>query len=368
MAGLPDALLDVLQLGPREVPPDPDPWRSAPPALLDLLAAEGATAWCWRRLRSAGLAAAVPPAIAQGLHAAAQREQARNLLVDEAAEAAIAALDAIGLPLVLLKGTARRAALDRYPYGDARATHDVDLLLPSDAAARAFEHLRRAGYTFATDPSLTPDGHHHRPPLVGPHRVAVELHDSTGRAVPPQEAWRRATSGGESLTWRGLAVWIPGPTELLWHATAHAVHDGTAGFRLRHLLGAATVCARDRAPDWETIAARLSGPEAGDGRLARAWLGAAARLGGSAPPDEVGAGVPPFDTARALAWRLRVMHHAGRSRWATALDEEGTRALLDLPRRSAVAGTASAIRLRRRLAAAAARAAFRIWSAASVQR
>lgn len=364
MRPLPVALIEVLRLGSTGTDADPGAWRMATHALPALLLAEGGTGWCWRRLRALGLDAALPAGIADALRAHVRDEQARNLLVDEAAESVIGILTELGVEHVLLKGTARRAAADRYPCADARATRDVDLLLPAAAVRPTWERLRASGYSLATDPSVTPVGHFHPPPLLGPERVGIELHSSTDAAVPPDEAWRRAATGGETVTWRGRSVRIPSATELLWHGAAHALREGPAGFRLRFLLDAATVVARGRPIAWEAIIERLAGPEVEDPRHARAWLGTAALLGGGALPAAVGSGVTPFDLAGALAWRLRVARHARWPRVAEALREEGTRALLEMPLRQPVGSTPPAVRLRRRLSSAAARLAFRGWAVA----
>lgn len=364
MAAFARPLLELLRLPASRTAPDPRPWRQAPRALPALLAREGAVTWCWRRLRETGLDGALPPAVAGALRAASGHDEAQNLLVDEAAEAALALLASRGVACVLLKGTARRALAPTCPYADARPTRDVDLLLPADAVAAAWQDFRDAGYTFATDPAATPAGHFHPPPLAGPQRVAVELHASTDAAVSPPEAWRRSTSDGSTTTWRGREVCVPSPTELLWHAVVHAMRDGPGGFRLRFLLDAATVVACGRAVRWDAVAERLRGPEIADAGHARAWLGAAAWLGGGPLPRDVAEGVAPFDLERALDWRLAVARHAGRPRTAEALREEGTRVLLHLPARPPVPGTSRAVRLRRRCSSAIARFAYRCWAAA----
>ena len=98
------------------------------------------------------------------------------MLVDAEAEGLLRYLSARGVPYVLIKGTARRAAAGRYPFADARATRDVDVLLPAACVPEVWSALRRDGWPFATDPAATPPDHYHPPPLLGPHRVGVELH------------------------------------------------------------------------------------------------------------------------------------------------------------------------------------------------
>ncbi len=159
-----------------------------------------------------------------------------------------------GVPSVLLKGSARRAAAALYPYADARDTLDIDLLVPEACARPLWECLRSAGYEVMVE---LPPGHFHLDPLSRPGGVAVEIHTSTSLRIPPEEAWRRAASDGDVVEHDGLGLKVPSATELLWHGVAHGVHQGAAGFRLRFLLDAAAVCASGRAVDWDLIGERL---------------------------------------------------------------------------------------------------------------
>jgi hypothetical protein len=95
--------------------------------------------------------------------------------------------------------------------------------------------------------------------------------------------------------------------------------------------------------------------------LALAWLGAAALLSGHPLPPEMSA-VTSFQLSRALRWRLAVSRHlSGHPRAAEKLVEEGTRAEIGWPILKGVPRTSTAVRLRRRLAAVAARGVYRAW-------
>lgn len=340
-------------------------WRSVHGrAMAAALAWEGGVQWLARRLGSLGLAEAPPAELRASLRAAATAERAANLQVDEEAEEVVRYLLGRGIPCVLIKGTARRAAAGLYPCADARATVDVDMLLTGEGVEAAWHDLRARGWPLATDASATPAGHYHPPPLRGPHGVTVELHRSTAAALPPDEAWRRANSGADVVDWHGLRVRVPPATELLWHGLAHALDAGPRAFRLRYFLDGAAILAAGAALDWEELAARVSARAEVDPRLARAWLGAAARLAGRPLPPLLSDAQVSFDLVRTMAWRLAVLGRGGGARFGERLLEEGTRAELRLPVTPVVEGTGAFRRSRRWVAGRAARLAYRAWRAA----
>jgi len=283
------------------------------------------------------------------------------MLVDEQTEETVRALSAQGIPHVLIKGSARRAAAGRYPYADARATRDVDLLLPKQCVQEVWDDMRRMGWQYGTDPAVTPSDHYHPPPLVGPHRVAVELHWSTGYAITPEEAWRRANDGAVELDWHQVRVRVPSATELLWHGITHALHAGPLGFRLCYFLDGAAILASGAPIDWDRMAARLAAGEDVDAWVARAWLRAAAEFSACELPASVRGAAAPFDIARALAWRLAVVARGGAEGLGARLVEEGTRTELGLPVASVVEGTGSLTQSRRWVAGRVARLTYRAW-------
>jgi hypothetical protein len=356
-------LLDTIRLG-RE--PDPAGVRAAwsrleTAGLSGLVRREGCALWLYRRLKDAGAENAPQSPFGVWLAKHARDLTARNLLVDVEVTRLAQWLTRHRFPHVWLKGAARRVGAVRYPFADARATHDVDLLVPQDRAGKVWEELQRTGYQTAGTHDRTPEHHFHLPPLLGADRVAVELHLATSKHESPAEAWRRATSTGMKIARDGLTYLIPSATELLWHSVTHGLIHGTAAFRLRYFQDASVILASGEPIDWELIARRLGSPEVPSQALAVTWLGAAARLAGHALPSELPHAVP-FDTARALHWRLNVHRRwAHHPRMVEKLIEEGTRAEVGWPIMPGVAGTSPAIQLRRRLAAVAARATYRVW-------
>jgi Uncharacterised nucleotidyltransferase len=225
------------------------------------------------------------------------------------------------VPHVLLKGAARRFASDLFPYAGARATHDVDVLVPAARAQEAWDQLRRAGYEPATPNGRGHWEHFHLPALWDGQRVAVELHTSTSRAVAQAEAWRRATTGARPLERAGVRADVPAPTELLWHGLTHALRHRADAFRLRFLLDGAAMLATPVAFDWREIERRLGTAEIARPRAALAWLEAAAALAGRTlpPPLASRGGAALGDLAAALERRLAVLNVVALRGWPGTL-------------------------------------------------
>ena len=366
-------ILDTLRLR------DPDPpvdlaarWSAVPERASTAIAAladyERAAVWLLRRLGDRGALATAPGPLVSELRRLANRDAVMGMRVDAQAEAVLARLVTWAVPFVLLKGTARRAAAALYPYADARATIDVDVLVPEAQAQSLHERLRREGYEYAAPPEATPQGLYHLRPLTLGGEPTIEVHTSTSLVVPAAEAWRRANDAATDLTWRGYAVRVPCATELLWHALTHALHHGPRGFGLRYFLDAAVILASGREIRWPTIVERLSGPEVPDRTLALRWLHGAAELAGSALPP-MGGTVPESPVRHALAWRLAVFGRPVRYEpWREKLLDEGTRAQLGTELAPLVATRSIAVQARRRLATLAARGAYHVWRVTSAAR
>jgi hypothetical protein len=185
---------------------------------------------------------------------------------------------------------------------------------------------------------------------------------TTGAAVAPAEAWRRATSDGAVAEFNGVPRTVPSDTELFWHAIAHAVAHaeeyGRIGTKLRYWLDPAALLAANTSIDWERIRARLQSRECSDPRLVRAWIRTAADLSGrSLPADALGdRGGAAVNVERMVSWRLRVLpRYLVGDRWAERLVEEGARGETSLPYEPAFQGAKSFARVRHAVAVRAAR-------------
>lgn len=370
--GLIPLLLDTLQLGDAARSDLPARWRVAScRGLSELIAYEGAGLWLYRRLRATGALESLPEPVADELRQRAFATAGMGMRIEEAAADAHQVLFRAGIPVVLIKGMARRALAGRYPYLDARPTSDVDLLVEESRVREAFDRLRAAGYA---EVKKDADIQHHLPTLWNEHRVGIELHFSTSRWTAPAVAWQRATSGGLEVEWMGQTVRTPSPTELAWHAAHHAIALGNSivlGFRLQHFLEAAALAAGGADIAWNLLGERAErerpiDPETEEAlppQVMHQWLSAAQSLGGAARNPEA---PHVFDLAGLLRWRLAVQR--ARARLGASLVEhfleEGPRALVGAPLEGSAPGVSWPKLLRRRTAAIGSRAIFRVWRAA----
>lgn len=338
-------------------------WLKIPiDGLRELVSYEHVTIWLYCRVRELGVGDELPPSFWTWLIRRARVESANGLLVEAEAMRIAELLRAGGVPAIFLKGIARRLLADRFPYIDARPTIDVDVLLPADQATSVWEDLKKSGYKFVADPNLTPVDLWHLVPLAGANRVAVELHTSTSREVRPPDAWRRQLFESVVVRRGELDLRVPSPTELLWHAIAHAQHDGINAWRLKCFQDAAVLMTEDSDIDWELIADRLNSVEIKDRTRTMRWLAASADLAGRPLPENLAPIPKAFPLLRMLRWRLAAWRRAAeRPRLLEKLLDEGTRAELALPMQEQVAGIGSGQRVRRRSATVVARSLYYAW-------
>ncbi len=325
---------------------------------------EGCALWLERRLQQLGAGDLLEPGFRTWLARRARDTAARNLLIDAQVDAVLRVLHSAGVPHVLLKGAARRAVADVLPFADARATVDVDVLVPAALAQQAWDRLRRSGYELAKHPRAIRPGHFHLPPLWDRARVAVELHTSTSPLVSPDEDWRRATTGGCEVERDGLRLRVPSATELVWHGLTHSLRNRSDAFRLRFLLDGAAIWASGAAVDWPEIGRRLDSDEIADRRSATAWLRAVAWLTGAVWPFAITGDLAQLDLALALRWRFAVLRMLRPNKpWTTLVVGEGTRSDLGLGLTPGEPQFSVSRRSLHRLGAAAGRAAYSLWQA-----
>lgn len=337
------------------------------------MAYEGAGIWLFRRLKALRIFETLPAGFREQLKAQAFAAAIRGLRVEEEALATLRLLGAAGVPVVLIKGIARRALAPEFPYLDARITNDVDLLLPVDRIQEGYDLLVAQGYEQTDPDDANRRDHHHLPGLWNQRRIAVELHATTSSRISPDAAWSRATQGGRVLEWGDLAVRVPPPTEIAWAATTHAINDMIVqGHRLQHFLEVAALAHRRPGLDWSLLLRRTGEAETFDEQsgtiypaaIARQWLhGALQLVSASLRP----AGLPPpvLDLEPLLGWRLAIL--GARKTLGRALRErlleEGVRRLIGIEPEPAPPGTRPLYRLRRRLAGRMSRVAYRAWRA-----
>ena len=179
---------------------------------------------------------ALPPVVADVLHDArdAATEQRRAALWE--AEMMRRVLAPLGVPLVLLKGTAFVAA--GLSAGQGRHIGDLDLLVPR-AALPAIEHaLLEAGWEWAKPNAYDDDYYrrwmHELPPLI--HRDRDRMIDVHHTILPPTA---RPTPDADALIagavplGNGLSVLAP--ADMVIHAALHLFADGDLAGGLRNL-------------------------------------------------------------------------------------------------------------------------------------
>ncbi|PTS80787.1 hypothetical protein DBR17_10435 [Sphingomonas sp. HMWF008] len=207
---------------------DADGWT----ALLAIARAEqmiGTLAW-----RLEGVA--VPPGIARILaDARASAEQGRIIALWEA-EAARRALAPLGVPLVLLKGTAFVAADLR--AGQGRSIGDLDILVPRDTLDAAEAALLGAGWEWVKpdpyDDAYYRQWMHELPPLI--HRDRDRMIDVHHTILP---LTARITPDAAALLADAVEVaqglWTLSPADMIVHAAAHLFADGDLAGGMRNL-------------------------------------------------------------------------------------------------------------------------------------
>jgi Uncharacterised nucleotidyltransferase len=306
-------LLETLRLDGHAEPEElRAAWANADTRRLGLLVQfEGCALWLRRRLGEINALESGDRRFRVWLEHRSREIAARNLLVDAQTDRVARALSDGGVPFVFIGGAARHALADTIPYADARATSDVDVLVPAERARHAWNQLRQAGYDPAVMPgkgsSATLPGLFRLQTMWDRRRVAVELHTSTSLGVSASEAWRRGSSEARRVVRAGVVVPVQAcPTELVWHALTHAFSHDWEAFRLRFLLDATVICGA-MPVNWVEIGRRLDSPEVQNRYYAAQWLGAAAALAGVTLPEELADRVSPFDLQLVLTSRLALL-------------------------------------------------------------
>ena len=188
----------------------------------------------------------------------------RNQMLSAASEQLVAALNAIDIEPVLLKGAAYLVD-NLYPAPGIRLVGDLDLLIPAARAADALAATESIGYKEAYH-EFNSDVPHHLPQLTQPSSgVTLELH--TALAGPPYNAVVQADwifQESRPAPMAGLHAKIPSPSCAVAYIVVHDQlhhHAFTHGeFDLRQLLDLALVRAQyEQEIDWADIENRFVG-------------------------------------------------------------------------------------------------------------
>ena len=192
------------------------------------------------------------------------------------AEMSRRALATLGIPLILMKGTAFHAAGLEASVG--RSVGDLDIMVPRGRLREVERALVQAGWEHVKDEAGYDDEYYRRwmhelPPLI--HRTRdrmIDVHHTilplTARPRPDAEALIAASVPLES----GLRILAP--ADIVIHAAAHLFADGDLAGGLRNLWDIDRLLRQFDAPAfWQALAERsrlhqLAGPVARALRLA----------------------------------------------------------------------------------------------------
>jgi hypothetical protein len=170
----------------------------------------------WSRLRPS--ARSVPRDVARALDARVVKTHLQLAALTSLLPGVIRCFSSADIPAMLLKGAALGTSV--YPSYAHRPMNDLDVLVPADAAERAWEALRADGWTCESesdDPSFYRD-HHHLQPLAARNGGVIELHRSIvpvpgAFVLDDTDLWRTARRTGDA--------WVPSPEYQLLHACVH---------------------------------------------------------------------------------------------------------------------------------------------------
>ncbi len=167
-----------------------------------------------------------------------------------------------GIPVMLLKGAA--LAVSVYPSFARRPMADLDLLVPPEQAADAWELATRSGWRKATAEQLDPfyAVHHHLPTLEDSRGtgLGLEIHTALFPRDNPfglglAELWRRA----RPVELQGYSAFVPHDRDMLLHLCTHfawthaLLGAGWRTFRDIDALAAAGLV------DWGDVSRHLQG-------------------------------------------------------------------------------------------------------------
>ena len=147
-----------------------------------------------------------------------RRWMARALALDVAGIEAVTAMDAAGIPSILLKGPVTAARL--YP-GEFRPYLDIDLLVPSAGEARARDVLTGLGYRLGGSGPVTS---WHVRPTDG---CNIDLHRSL-RSVgaDPETVWRVLAAHRVPFALRRATVSALDEAAFAFHLALHVAQTG----------------------------------------------------------------------------------------------------------------------------------------------
>lgn len=179
-----------------------------------------------------------PPAVARHLDGARQVAERQRLSVIWETRQLQRVLGPLGVPVLLLKGSAY--VMSDFGLGRGRTFGDIDILVPYASLGDVESRLMLAGWASAKtepyDQRYYRQWMHELPPMTHLRRGTVlDVHHTilprTARYTPdPQRLIARATPLAELP-----ALYVPAPEDLLAHSLTHLMHEGELHNGLRDL-------------------------------------------------------------------------------------------------------------------------------------
>jgi hypothetical protein len=246
-----------------------------------------ALAWCLKERPD------IPSEVRDYLNTVFALNVTRNESLLAALTRIVAALNAIGVEPVLLKGAARLAECN-YPAPGMRFLGDLDVLIPAERSSDAVAALQAIGFRPNADDPL----HYHHLPMLQDRETGggVELHThlvgvKSLDVVPT--AW--FYTGTRPCAFGDLRIRLAEPTRNVGHLIAHDQlhHHGYQLRRveLRQVLDLAMIRAsQESAIDWEELDHRFC--RIGLGRVLATYLATSEALLGQ-PIPQLKCGPPP---------------------------------------------------------------------------
>jgi hypothetical protein len=237
-----------------------------------------ALAWCLRDETG------VPDDVRDYLDAVLALNAQRTDLQLDAIFRVVAALNAIDIEPVLLKGAAALVE-GMFPAPALRLLGDIDILIPIDRSDHAVAAIEAIGFSETSRPTDPPL--HHLPMLLDKESGAgIELHTrvTSAESILPTPWFVQRL---HQIPFRGLSVQLPDATRRVGHNVVHdqISHRNYSGrnVQLRQLLDLALIRARSESEiDWQELDRRFG--EAGQGRVLATYLAFAEALFGQPAP------------------------------------------------------------------------------------
>lgn len=181
----------------------------------------------------------VHPPVARHLDGARQLAARQRLSVLWEVHNLQSALERLGVPVVLLKGSAY--VIGQHPVSMGRLFGDIDVLVPREALGEVESALMLDGWvsakTSAYDQRYYRQWMHELPPMVNLRRGAVvDIHHTilppTSRHSPDPARIIERASPVDGLP----GIRVPSPEDLVIHSITHLVHEGELNNGLRDLV------------------------------------------------------------------------------------------------------------------------------------